>query len=99
ADPGPESTGPKRKYYDYGCARDDQGLTTPEKDEDTRYGMSHVEFYVCGGCQGCEPGCLDLEWQFDRNPPDELLDDSLRLELEFRAVQCRHQNEPTNPWS
>lgn len=99
ADSGSGSPGPTRKYYDYGCARVGRALTTPEKDGGTRYGLSHVEVYVCGGCRDCEPGCLDLEWQFDPNPPEELLDDSLRLELEFRAVQCRHQNEPTNPWS
>ena len=99
ADPRSGSPGPKQKHYDYRCTRDDRNLATPEKDESTRYGLSHVEFYVCGGCRDCEPGCLDLEWQFDSNPPEELLNDSLGVELEFRAVQCRHQTEPTNPWS
>lgn len=106
ADPGPENRGPKRKYYDYECAREGEGLTTPEKEgedpgrkTDGYYGLSHVEFYVCDDCQGCPPACVDLTWRFDQNPPEELLGDSLRLELEFLAVQCRHQSEPTNPWS
>ncbi|AUX10388.1 hypothetical protein AArcSl_2773 [Halalkaliarchaeum desulfuricum] len=98
---GGDPPGPKRKYYVYeGCRSVDYGLTPPDHDKtDGVYGLSHVEFYACGGCHGCPPGCLDLEWVFDDDPPEELLDDTLELQLEFRAIQCRHQTEPNNPWS
>ena len=50
-------------------------------------------------CVECEPACVDLEWTFDENPPPAVDDDSFTSELEFAAVQCRHNETPENPWN
>lgn len=92
--PGSDNKGPNRAYYTSDCAVDGSGLTTAENEQnpsDELPEISHVEFYVCGDCRDCAPGCLDLVWAFDDEPPEELEDDSLSLDLEFHATQCRHQ--------
>lgn len=98
---GGDPPGPKRTEYNYeGCEQSDGGLTPPDNDHSGGvHGLSHVEFYACRACRECPPGCIDLQWTFDEEPPEELLDDTLELRFEFLAIQCRHQTEPTNPWT
>lgn len=51
-------------------------------------------------CISCDPACLDLEWEYDADPPARVSEDSISLSLEFAAVQCRHhENRPESPWN
>jgi hypothetical protein len=50
-------------------------------------------------CIGCDPACLDFEWNFDSDPPADLSGSSLSLSLEFAAMQCRHNESSENPWN
>lgn len=50
-------------------------------------------------CFGCEQTCVDLAWIFDDNPSSVVAGDRLSVSLEFAAVQCRHNEQPVDPWS
>ncbi|MFC3477063.1 LbetaH domain-containing protein [Halobacterium litoreum] len=60
-------------------------------------GLSHFDVYACadGDCVGCEPACLELDWTL-RNPR-EVAGESLTLDFELFARQCRH-SDARNPW-
>lgn len=48
-------------------------------------------------CLGCEPSCLDLEWELAEDVPAEYAGESLSCHFEFAAVQCRHTEKPDDP--
>ncbi len=51
-------------------------------------------------CVGCDPGCLEIEWEYDSDPPVHVSNESVSLSLEFAAVQCRHyDSRPESPWN
>ncbi|WP_281193560.1 hypothetical protein [Halorubrum sp. F4] len=50
-------------------------------------------------CAGCEPGCLDLEWELDDDVPSRLSGASISCSFEFTAEQCRHNQGRDNPWN
>ncbi|WP_336036691.1 hypothetical protein [Halobacterium yunchengense] len=46
-------------------------------------------------CVGCEPASLELDWELA--DPGSVAGESLAVDLELAARQCRN-TEPTNPW-
>jgi hypothetical protein len=84
--------------YESGCTTTFEDLHAPHKTTDDTFAISNVELYACAdACVAEDPRCIRFDW---RLPGDAkgLGGESLRFDLEFRTVQCRHDPQPTNPW-
>ena len=43
--------------------------------------------------------CVAFEWEIDTAVGNEIQTDSVSFDFDFAAVQCRHNEEPTNPFA
>jgi hypothetical protein len=84
--------------FESGCTTTFDDLHAPSKPQGGTYGISNVELYACeDACVVDDPRCVRFDWRL----PDDatgLGGESLRFDLDFRTVQCRHDPQPTNPW-
>jgi hypothetical protein len=84
--------------YRSGCTTTFEDLHAPHRTDDDTFAISNVELYACAdACVAEDTRCIRFDW---RLPADArgLGGESLRFDLEFRTVQCRHDPQPTNPW-
>lgn len=60
-------------------------------------------------CPDGEPECITFAWElpkeekfwkkhFGNKDVDAVINDSLKIDIELHAVQCRHNADPRNPW-
>lgn len=75
-------------------ATDDYGGTLAELVDNLADGLQ-----LGVDCGDCAPACVDIDWQLNEEISDDMSGESLRLDLEFVAVQCRHLGDPISPWS
>jgi hypothetical protein len=85
--------------YRPGCASTVDDLFADKNRGDQPSGLSHFVVYDCPDgdpCIGCDPACLELEWELKK--PKKVAGESLSLDLELYASQCRHSTSE-NPWN
>jgi hypothetical protein len=84
--------------YRPGCDSTATGLLAGENPGGQPSGLSHFVVFACGSadCVGCEPACLTLDWTLP--DPGAVAEESLSLDLELYADQCRHTTSE-NPWT
>lgn len=83
--------------YRFDCTSPATGLLAGTNSGGQPSGLSHFVLYACadGGCVGCDPACLVLDWKLTK--PKQHVGESLAVDLELHANQCRH-TEASNPW-
>jgi len=85
--------------YHPGCPSAATDLLAGENPGGQPSGLSHFVVYDCPDgdpCVGCDPACLELDWTLPGSP--SVAGDSLSLDLELYASQCRHSTSQ-NPWN
>jgi hypothetical protein len=83
--------------YRFDCTSTAEGLLAGTTPSGQLSGLSNFVMYACadGGCVGCDPACLVLDWEL--KTPKKHAGESLSVDLELHANQCRH-TEASNPW-
>lgn len=76
-----------------------EGLIAGDNPAGNQSGLSHLRLFACTAddCLGCEPNCLRLEWTLVGGT-EGLGEETLPLDLELLAEQCRHNDPPSDPW-
>lgn len=106
---GGSDNGSKTVETRYDCARSGTAFA-PENEKNRnrrRYEISNVTFYYCenGGKDGEQ--CFEnsttqhigFEWELPCSVGNEVQGDSVEFDLKFHAQQCRHVDEPENPYA
>ncbi|GAB7094962.1 hypothetical protein JCM30237_21150 [Halolamina litorea] len=107
--------GPSTTTYEYDCATSGGVDYAPENagnDNRTYYEISNVQFYYCEGEDGngggdngddCWPNSttqyIGFSWELPFEVGNEIQSDELQFDLEFHAQQCRHNDDPRNPYA
>lgn len=83
--------------YRFDCASTAEELLPGTNSGGQPSGLSNFVMYACanGGCVGCDPACLVIDWELET--PKKHAGESLSVDLELQANQCRH-TEASNPW-
>jgi predicted ribosomally synthesized peptide with SipW-like signal peptide len=93
----------------YDCVR--SGTAFAPKNENNRnrrwYEISNVTFYYCQEQGDDKEECFEnsttqyigFEWELPCSVGNEVQSDSVEFDLKFHAQQCRHNDEPDNPYS
>jgi hypothetical protein len=83
--------------YRFDCTDTAEDLLAGTNPGEQLSGLSHFVMYACAddGCVGCDPACLVLDWKL--TTPKKHAGESLSVDLELHATQCRH-TEASNPW-
>ncbi|WP_440007728.1 TasA family protein [Halomicrococcus sp. SG-WS-1] len=104
--------GPSTATYEYDCATSggiDYAPKNTGNENRTYYEISNVQFYCCedgdggnGDGDDCWPNSttqyIGFSWELPKEVGNEVQSDSVSFDLKFHAQQCRHKDEPRNPF-
>ena len=105
--------GPSTATYEYDCVQSGGPDFSPENTGNpnrTYYEISNVQFYYCEDGDGgdgnggqCWPNSttqyIGFKWRLPKEVGNEVQTDSVTFDLKFHAQQCRHNDDPKNPYS
>lgn len=91
----------------YGCDTSGTAMAPFNENSDKISEISNFTFYYCEGDQDDGKGCfpnsttqyIGFEWMLPKSVGNEVQSDSVEFDLKFHAQQCRHVDEPENPYA
>lgn len=98
--------GNRTRNNEYDCATGGTALAPFNPNSGKLSGISHFTLHYCDGDAGgddCFPNSttqyIGFQWMLPRSVGNVVQSDSVEFDLTFHAQQCRHNDDPENPYS